>query len=373
MTQLLSLPSQLQQNQLERLKSALEDLVERLEIEPDFTIRHPDYKPLELSPEAVERFKKLPQELQDKYLSQQLQGFIYGIYYNSSLKTALAKERDERAVVDENLENNTFLGVDLDFYQKLHDSNCGEGYFDPGWQAIAKKDDGSLVVTKNGLTLHLEVERHLSAEQQQAKIGDLVAVRLPKNRVQNGFYLAVGNIGLSKDHLETTVRIYFHLTADGAVAMMKSLTEELNQLAIPFSFKALYNPSSYQRDDSAVLYIERNNYPTVRSVLQNIYTQHQTYFEPEVPLFTKLLAPGLALAEEPNYKFSHQDSFGTNRCQIVVNGLLAARQQGDRSPAKRMIAIQKQFYSLGIELERSYLNANSEDIYTPLELSLTHG
>lgn len=366
-TQLLSTPHSTQSSQFARLTAVLEDLTSRLEIEPDFTIRHPDYKPLELSDEAVVRFQNLASELQTKYLSQQLQGFIYGIYYNGALKKVLERDRDDSALIDENLENNTFLGVDLDFYQRLHDSNMGAGYFDPGWQAIAKEDDQTLVVVKNGLTLHLDIAKHLAPEEQ-AEVGDVVAVRLPKNRVQNGFYLAVGNSSLQKEQLATTVRVYFHLTTEGAVLMMKQITEKLNQLEIPFSFKALYNPDSYKREDSAVLYIERNHYSAVRTVLQQLYQEYQDYFQPEIPLFTKAIAPGLAVAEEPDHKFSAQDSFGTNRSQIIANGLLAAREQGKTEPSQKMQAIEQEFTSLGLNLERPYLNAQSEDIYTPLSI-----
>lgn len=355
------------------LQSALEDIVNRVEIESNFCIRHPDYQALELPNEAVERFQRLPLELQSKYLSQQLQSFLYGIYYNGFLKKVLALDNQEdHASLYQDLENNTFLGVDLEYYDQLHQSNRGKGYFDSGWQIIRQEQDHSLAVSKNGLMLHIQAESHLHPQQQQTKVGDIVAIKLPKNRVQNGFYMAVGNAGASKHrHLEqinVTVRVYFHLTPDGAVAVMRSLTEQLNQLEIPFSFKALYNPSDYVRYDSAVLYCDRSNYPAVREVLQEIYLQHQTHFRSSVPLFTKLLAPGLALAEEPNRKFSSQDSFGTNRCQIVANGLLIARSEGDGSPVSRMAAIIQQFALLGIDLERAYLNANSEDIYTPLEL-----
>lgn len=75
------------------------------------------------------------------------------------------------------------------------------------------------------------------------------------------------------------------------------------------------------------------------------------------------LAPGLGLAEEPNQKFAVQESFGINRCQIVANGLLEAWQQGDDSPKVRMQTILGQFSRLGIDLQRPYVNANSEDIY----------
>ncbi|NJK55216.1 MAG: hypothetical protein HC939_04140 [Pleurocapsa sp. SU_5_0] len=354
------------------LQSALEDIVNQVQIESNFSIRHPNYQPLELPAVAVERFQKLSTDLQSKYLAQMLQGFLYGIYYNGSLKKALALDNNlTQSHLYQDLENNTFLGVDLDFYDRLHQSNQGQGYFDPGWQIIASEED-VLVVTKGGLTLHANVETHLSPKDQNSTIGDMVAIRLPKNRVQNGFYMAVGNTGArqtsEQERKDVTVRIYFNLTAEGAIAIMTSLTTELNQLAIPFSFKALYNSADYDRHDSAVLYFDSQHYEVVKQVLETVYGQQQEHFQPEIPLFTKQLAPGLALAEEPDHKFSSKDSFGTNRCQIIANGLLAANQEENNTPENRLNAIAKQFDLLGIELERCYLNANSEDIYTPLNL-----
>jgi hypothetical protein len=360
------------------LQIALADIVNQVQLESNFCIRHPNYQPVELPPATVERFQKLPAELQSKYQAQMLQGFLYGIYYNGSLKKSLALDNDlTQSNLYQDLENNTFLGVDLDFYDRLHQSNQGQGYFDPGWQVIASETENEinetkdvLVVTKGGLTLHANLETHLSPEAKKATIGDLVAIRLPKNRVQNGFYMAVGNTGArqtsEQERKDITVRIYFNLTAEGAIAMMTSLTTELNSLAIPFSFKALYNSADYDRHDSAVLYFDSHHYQVVKQVLETVYNQHQSHFQPETPLFTKQLAPGLALAEEPDHKFSNKDSFGTNRCQIIANGLLAAKESGNNTPDSRLDAIAKEFDSLGIELERCYLNATSEDIYTPL-------
>ncbi|NJL09609.1 MAG: hypothetical protein HC908_03665 [Calothrix sp. SM1_7_51] len=90
------------------------------------------------------------------------------------------------------------------------------------------------------------------------------------------------------------------------------------------------------------------------------------YFQPEIPLFTKLLAPGLGLAEEPDHKFSDRESFGTNRCQIIANGLIKAWSKGDESPKTRISEIYQQFTELGIDIQRAYLNARSEDIYTKI-------
>lgn len=361
-------PNRLLDSTEQTLLNALQDITHNLKIQSNFCISHPNYKPLDLPAEAVDRFEKVPSELQEKYLSLQLRSFLYGIYYNGSLRDALTLETDAIGLAPhQNLENNSILGINLEFYDRLHQSNNGEGYFDRDWFVVREENDGSLAVTKGGLTLHIDRDRHLKLEERSAVVGDSVAIKMPRNLVQNGFYMAVGNAGHDRG-ISQTVRIYFNLSAEGAVAVMGNLTQQLNQIDIPFAFKALYNPDDYKRYDSAVLYFDRNYYQDIRQVLQKVYTDERSHFQPEIPLFTKFLAPGLAVAEEPDYKFAAVESFGMNRCQIVANGLIEARQQGNESTECRMNAIFQQFSLLGIDWQRPYLNANSEDIYTPLDI-----
>lgn len=362
-----SLQNQLPASAPDRVLDSLQDIVRNVQIQSNFCISHPAYKPLELPAEVLARFQRIPSDLQNKYLNLQLQSFLYGIYYNGSKQAALAPDASSADLaLHQNLENNTFLGVDLKFYERLHKSNSSEGYFDPGWSVLRQESDGSLAVTKGGLTLHIERDRHLQLADQSAAVGDSVAIRMPRNLVQNGFYMAVSNAG--PDTHPETVRVYFNLSHEGAVAVMRSLTQQLNQIRISFTFKVLYNPSDYGRYDSGVLYFKRSNYQAVRQVLISVYAENQSHFRTDVPLFTKLLAPGLALAEEPDCKFAAQESFGMNRCQIVANGLLEARQKGNESTECRMASIHQHFSRLGIDWQRAYLNANSEDIYTPLDL-----
>ncbi|MBD6619515.1 hypothetical protein FNW02_27735 [Komarekiella sp. 'clone 1'] len=359
--QLLNSPqTQLEAGLTGQLLDVLQDIVRKIEIKSDFSIHHPDYKPLELPSEAVERFQKMPTQMQQKYLSLQLRSFLYGIYYNGSMQSTLALDGEGNGLPLD-LENNTVLGVDVGFYKQLHESNFGDGYFDPGWSILREEIDGSLAVTKGGLRLHIERNKHLQTVEQAAVVGDSVAIKMPKNLVQNGFYMAASNI-TSESH-KNLVRVYFNFSPEGAVAVMGSLTRRLNAIPIFFHFKVLYNPDDYKRYDSGVLYFEKGNYKAVRQVLEAVYTENQSHFQPEVPLFTMQLAPGLGLAEEPNQKFGVQESFGMNRCQIVANGLLEAWYQGDDSLEGRMKAIAGQFSLLGVDLQRPYVNANSEDIY----------
>jgi len=370
-----SLPTQLAEIS-EPLQTSLIDIIYRLEIESPYCIKHPDYKSLELPESAISRFQQLPSELQSKYLSQQLRSFLYGIYYNGSLKRDLARDAETNLALNQNLENNTLLGVDVTFYNRLHESNRGEGYLSYNWQVVKEEMDGTLAVQRDGLTLHIEPNvlrqaatrlRYPQAADKTPSIGDLVAIKLPKNLVQNGFYVAVGNAA-SASNRQHLVRVYFNLTPDGAVAVMDSLTAQLNSIPIAFTFKALYNPSDYGRYDSAVLYFDKKDYAVIHPVLERVYAEFDMYFQEQVPLFTKMIAPGLAIAEEPNQKFADQESFGLNRCQIVANGLIEAWHQGNDTPEARITSIMQQFSLRKVALERPYLNANSKDIYTPLSI-----
>ncbi|MBP5974369.1 hypothetical protein HW132_16925 [Brasilonema sp. CT11] len=357
----------------QQLLDTLQDIVSNVQIHSNFSISHPNYKPWELPDEVVTRFQQMPAEIQKKYFSLQLRSFLYGIYYNGSMGAAFAPNADsDNLALQQDLENNTRLGVDIAFYERLHSSNQGSGYFDSGWCVVRQESDGTLAVTKGGLTLYIEPEKHLQLAEQSAAVGELVAIRMPKNFVQSGFYMAVSNAGprsyTHPNRQPEIVRIYFNFSPEGAAAVMDSLTRELNDISIPFTFKVLYNPGDYKRYDSGVLYFEKSNYEAVRQVLESVYAQTKAHFHTDIPLFTKFLAPGLGLAEEPDQKFAEQESFGMNRCQIIANGLLEAWHSLDNSPQGRMTFILKQFSQVGVELLRSYLNANSVDIYTPLNL-----
>jgi hypothetical protein len=177
----------------------------------------------------------------------------------------------------------------------------------------------------------------------------------------------VGDRGFSNPTAaDVLVRIYVNLTPDGSVSVMKSLTEALNRAGISFSFKVLYNPHEYHRYDSGVLYFNDRDYPVVASVLGSIYPEHRSHFLPEIPLFTKQLAIGVGVAEEPNQKFGDRESFGMNRCQMIANGLMESFDRGNNSSSDRMSTILEQFSIAGVSLKYPYLNHDSEDIYYPL-------
>ncbi len=356
---------------MNQIITSLVDIASNVQIESNFCIHHAHYQPFALPNKVADRFGQTSAVLQHKYLTLLLRNFLYGIYYNGSLQKVLAVNGNiAQSPLHKNLENDSSVGIDWDFYQQLHQHNHGIGYYDPSWQVLRLEPDGSMAVTKGGLTLYVEPDCHLKSSKKALKPGELIAIWMPKNRLHNGCYLAVSNIGQERqsnpDNGLGVGRIYFNFNPDGAIAVMDSLTKQLNAMGIPFSFQVLYNPLVYQRYDAGILYFESHDYRVIHKILQTIYLEHQSHFQPEIPLFTKFLAPGLGLAEEPSQKFAPQESFGMNRCQIVANALLESWEKGKNAIEEKMRIIDQHFEEHSIDVLHPYLNPGSEDIYNPL-------
>jgi HopA1 effector protein family len=351
------------------LQAALHNIIDHVQFDADFRISHPNYEPLELEPEVLKRLQPLPSAMKRQYLSIQLRSFLHSIYWNgtrpafSSSTTGHNKPRENDAVNPTN----------LPLYQKLHANNSGHGYFDAGWEVLGEAGNEVIAVQKDNLTLYIHQHHHLRSPHPVPSPGDNIEILLPSNRVEPDRYIAIGNEGLaylsSIENPQVFIHLYFNLSSEGAIAMMQGLTQQLNNIPVPFMFKVGYDETNYDRYDTGVLTIAKKDYGRVQEILANLYVDNKPYFQPNIPLFTKQLAPGVGVAEEINHalKLSSQDNFGTHYFQILANGLLEASEQGEDSPDGRMHSIFKQFDSAGINLIKPYLHPESEDIFAPLQ------
>lgn len=353
-----------------QLQSVLEDIVHYIQIQPNFWIGHSLHPPLELRAEVFNGLRLLPIDLQDQYLRLRLGSYLYNFYDNGGEKHQIEPNIDsERETHQKSSAQNMAQGVHSSFYKSLHTHNSGQGYFDPGWFVLRETSDGLLAVQKDGLTLHVSRDRHLSSTEQAVAIGERVAVYLPRNRIESGCYVAVGDQGpvqsSEAEHCQS-VDVYLNLGADDIVTVMEDLTTALNDLHLPFTFKVPYEVEDCDRNDTGVLTFEKSCYTEIQPVLATIYQAHQSAFRPEVPLFSKQLAPGLALAEDPLDRFTPQESFSINRFQTLADGLLKAWRAGQESPEARMNAILESFAAHCIDLKHPFLNPESMDCYAPI-------
>lgn len=345
-----------------KLLQKLNDITEHIQIKPSiFSVTHQNIQSHESMIDISIQMRNLPARIQHNYVRSLVKHLIYNIYFSGSYtkqESHIVKDRNNRLV-------KITSEIDWDLYYKLHKNNMGKGSFFSNCPVLNKEADGNLTVKVQDIALNIQPENHLQLAERKAVIGDAVAISMPSSQLKRGYYTAIGDAMFS--FTAPVVLVYFNFSVEGAVALMKSLTTRLNIINIPFVFLVFYNPSSYGGYYSGFIRFHKDNYKSVQQVLKTVYKKNQSYFQEQVPLFTKVLAPGIALTEEPKQPFQSFENLGMNRCTVVAHALMEAHEKGDESPETRMQYIIQHFDRLGIDLERPYLNPDSEDIYTPLE------
>lgn len=338
------------------------DIVENTQIDPNFTVHHPNYPLIELQPEALDRLQRIPPQLQSKYLTTQVQNYLYNLYFTHSSMNL--HELEIAVQQTPQIKNNLSDGVDVDFYQRLQQSNTSRGYLDRGWQVVSANDAGELIVVKGGLHLHINSRQHLPPDFAHATMGEIVPIYLPPNLVGQDTYIAIGNAGtpvaMPSDNEALLVQLYFNFTPDAAVAISDKLTRQLNESGVPFQLSILHDPALFYRYDGSTLWLSQSDYLAVQTLLAEIYQAHQSEFAADVPLFTKQLAPGLGLAEVSDASLI----FGMQRCTLLARGLLAANDRGQTSVTDKLHAINDVFSTAGIDLLQPHLvNSDTPDCY----------
>lgn len=347
------------------LLQIFQELASQIQIRSsNFSVSNPKCQEQKIPVDTLVQLKKLSQSVQDEYFVSLLQKTIFGIYFSGGL----LQKKSQTAHINYEFEpKDTASEVDWEFYEKLHYNNHGKGSWNPYFRVEKYEADGSIAVKKKGITAYINREHHLRLEEQSARIGDVVSVPRPSSHIRNHYYIAYGDLVYTWQH--PSVFIYFNFSPKGAIALMGHLTEQLNVAKIPFDFNVLYNPSSYGRYNSGILRINKNSYEVTRQVLRTVYVKNKLHFQAHIPIFTKVLAPGLSLAERPKNEFRFLEGFGMNRCKIVAKALLEAHQKDDESPEAKIQYIAQHLERLEIDLERPYLNPGSEDVYTSLDIT----
>jgi hypothetical protein len=177
--------------------------------------------------------------------------------------------------------------------------------------------------------------------------------------VSPGFYVALGDAELVKGPGLPLVRFYWNVAVHGATALMATLTTRLNAAKVPFEFKIISDRASYNRSDAGVLYVSRDDYAYFAKILRSEIPQLSSFLRCGTPAFTKPLAGGLGLAEDPGMG----TSFGQDRCGIVAEGLIRAYEQGASAVGERLEFVLAHFAERGVEVDRPYLNPGSTDTY----------
>ncbi|HEY0248845.1 MAG TPA: T3SS effector HopA1 family protein [Gryllotalpicola sp.] len=159
-------------------------------------------------------------------------------------------------------------------------------------------------------------------------------------------YLTVHGTIRAGEPAEPTVRCYLNLVPETAPAIFSDVATGLEHAGIAFAGKLLDNPANYGRPDAAVFYAGRLDAAELARIA--VASHDPAAFGAEVPAFTREVAPGIAVADDPGDGIS----FGYHRCRLVAQGIAAT---GAREPHARLGAIIDTFLRAGVDPARPHL------------------
>ena len=292
--------------------------------------------------------RTLSPEAKRRYLVAVLRDVLYAQFYCLGRATPVEfTDAPRRHAVDT-----------ISFAEKLARANHGPDYDQSGWELIDSARSGR-IVRRDGLELlvpHADGERHATPACPGTTICLRFRHELPN--ISPGFYMAVsGDVPTKADR--TLVRLYWNVTHEAALRLMRSLTEQLSRALISYRFKVLTGLNGRQRADSAVLYICRDDYERTVDMIGPIYDDNGRDLHAATPAFTKRLAPGLALAETP----PGAASFGIQRSGLVAEALVRCHEAGRTQPRDRLAAVADEFEHANLDLAQPFLNPGGTDVY----------
>jgi hypothetical protein len=254
-----------------------------------------------------------------------------------------------------------------DITEALSSANPGRERWDHGWQVFDVMASGVVQAHKHGRAQMFYPGQYMllgaspGMTSGAVQNGAFVSVYLAKEfrNFQPGFYVVAGENVQTYYEQTSLVRIYWNLTPDAAVPLVRDLVSRFNRFQVPFRFKCLAVRELYDRFDAGVLFVGRRRWDIAALLVAELYDRVKQALGPEVPAFVKPLAPGLGLAEDPGTN----ESFGMSRCRLVAGALWQAASNGQHSEPQRIEAIRSAFAQAGIAPDRPWLSPGSRDQY----------
>ena len=241
------------------------------------------------------------------------------------------------------------------FVWALSQANCGRGAWHAGWRVAAADGDTITVVRPDdGLAL-LAPAQDCRIEATQAQ------VRVPKDLMgfSPGLYVALADTPWPPGPPDELVALCWSITAFGAVTLVKRLTFALNRAELAFRIELLGNPARYERGAGATLLLARADFAAAAKLLRPLLRALGPYLADAAPAFTKPLARGLAVAEEP----ANGLRFGEHRCLLLAEAIVAAGELGLHGTEQRLAAVDEHFRAAGLTLDAPYLQPGADDAY----------
>jgi len=233
--------------------------------------------------------------------------------------------------------------------------------WDAGWIFVGPSAD-AYRVRRDGLDFLASADAVRPRQGETLHAGGDVEVLVPADRwsLSPGFMLIHGQRLLQpRSAGNRRTRLYLHMDMEGAREVI-ALCERFNQHQVPFTLKVAAHPDAFERCDTVILFVERQDYRRASAILVEAAHRSGHRPRPPNPAFASVLAPGVSVADDP----PGEESFGASRVRLLAMGILRAWEAGRTSLDARLHEVGKAFREEGRSLERPHLEPGSTEYET---------
>jgi len=252
---------------------------------------------------------------------------------------------------------------DFDVVEAMSAANSTRERWEEGWSITQIMHHGQVLAQRGNETRTVWPGQFISKDGPAAvpRTGAQISLFYAKESrsLQNGFYYAFGEEAEEPSVGSALVRLYWNISARGAPLLVGAVTSRLNRFQVPFRMKCAISPSQYRRTDVAVIYLAKRFFRITAELLVDIHPAVAEFLDEEVPLFSKAVARGVGVAEDPGTG----ESFGQSRCRCLAQGIWDCYLRGEQSPGERADEFRRLLVSKRIDPEHPHLNAGSLDWY----------
>ncbi len=249
----------------------------------------------------------------------------------------------------------TTSDADNGFTEVLAQAVGGAPRWEGGWRAASSPGPEGIWLTKRETCRWAQTGHYLPSSEAGLDGYIWLLIHREWRHPLPGFYFINGRTPGDEWDEAHPARFYLHTRASTAVAVSEIVVKLLDTYEVPFRFKTLNVASMYDRADASVLYVGTQHAAVVERLLRYAFANGSSrWLDESVPLFTMCIIPGVGFAVDPGTG----ESFGTDRCRILAEGILDAWQTGDTSVDGRWSAVEARFAAVGVDLDHAYLGVD---------------
>jgi hypothetical protein len=249
-----------------------------------------------------------------------------------------------------------------DLAEMLRAAHASTRQWEQGWHVANVSSHGRVAVTRGRERRVVHVIDCLPADGAGADIcpgGETsVTARRCSESLNPGDWVTFSE-SWHKRRKDPILRIYWNLYPNGAAMLVKCLTSAL-PASLPYFFKCPRLPMEFDRRDAAVLYLPRNEFAAMASVLADTARALGSHLEASVPALTLGIARGVGLAEDPA---PEDQSFGTSRCALLADAITTCIARAESDSEQWRNAVHSAFTREGIPVDRPWADSADSPEY----------